>query len=88
MVRCWRPNLVSRERNPSLPTLVIQAVRKGPWKLLIIKDEVGLYNVDDDLGENDNLAPHKPKLVAELKAELADHYKQQLQKAKDFHESL
>ena len=49
----------------------LKAVRKGPWKLLIIEDEVGLYNLDDDLGENDNLAPFKPKLVAELKAELA-----------------
>jgi hypothetical protein len=53
------------------------AARKGPWKLLMRgKKEtrygfVGLFNLDDDIGEANNLIESKPKMAAALKAELA-----------------
>ena len=48
-----------------------KAVRKGPWKLLVIEDGVKLFNLAEDLGEENDLAGDKPQIVAELKAELA-----------------
>ena len=47
-----------------------RAVRKGPWKLLVQGDTVKLYNLDDDLGEKQNLAGAKPEMVRALQAEL------------------
>jgi len=47
-----------------------KAVRKGPWKLLVQNDNLTLYNLDDDLGEKNNLAGNKPETVKMLQAEL------------------
>lgn len=44
----------------------IQAVRKGDWKLRITKDCVALYNLKDDISENNNLAAANPKIVKKL----------------------
>ncbi|HUW18833.1 MAG TPA: sulfatase-like hydrolase/transferase [Sedimentisphaerales bacterium] len=49
--------------------------RKGPWKLIMRGkkqagyDLVGLFNLDDDIGENNNLAEAKPQTVDMLRAE-------------------
>ena len=48
-----------------------KAVRKGPWKLLVIEGSVKLFNLAEDIGEKNDLAGDKPRMVAELKAELA-----------------
>ncbi len=47
------------------------AVRKGPWKLLVHNDTVQLFNLDNDVGERNDLAAQHPDLVASLQAELA-----------------
>jgi len=53
-----------------------KAVRKGPWKLLISPAEknrsalTALYNLDEDIGEKNNLAQKYPKIFKELQAEL------------------
>jgi len=43
-----------------------KAVRSGPWKLVVKGNQIELYNLDDDLGEEKNLANAKPELVVEL----------------------
>jgi len=44
------------------------AVRKGPWKLLVSGDElVRLYNVEDDIGESNDLSAQNPEVVEEMK---------------------
>jgi arylsulfatase A-like enzyme len=48
-----------------------KAVRRGPWKLVVKGDDVELYNLDDDLGEQKNLATQKRELVAGLTEALA-----------------
>jgi arylsulfatase A len=48
-----------------------KAVRKGPWKLLIQGGKARLYNLDDDVGEKNNLAAAKPEIVKTLQRELA-----------------
>jgi len=48
-----------------------RAARKGPWKLLVQGDNVKLYNLDDDLGEKNNLAGAKQEMVETLQDELA-----------------
>ncbi len=48
-----------------------QAVRKGPWKLLIQGDTERLFNLDDDLGEQNDLAARHSDIVASLRAALA-----------------
>jgi len=51
------------------------AARKGPWKLIMRGKKqgeytfVGLFNVDDDIGEDNNLAEAQPQMVKMLKAE-------------------
>ena len=47
-------------------------VRKGPWKLIETFDPEGveLYNLDEDLGETNNLAEQRSELTAELRREL------------------
>lgn len=50
---------------------LVQAVRRGNWKLLRFQQEGGtsfeLYNLARDIGEYDNLAVRYPEVVAELK---------------------
>jgi len=48
-----------------------RAVRQGPWKLLVQGNAVRLFNLAEDLGERNDLAAAKPKIVANLKARLA-----------------
>jgi len=48
-----------------------KAVRKGPWKLLIQDDKVRLFNLEEDLGEREDLADKKPDMVKQLEDELA-----------------
>ena len=47
-----------------------RAVRRGPWKLLVQGDSVRLFNLDEDLGEQRDLAQDQPEMVAALRAEL------------------
>lgn len=48
------------------------AMRQGPWKLLLNPDgsRVELYNIPEDPGEENNLAPYRPDVVDQLKREL------------------
>jgi arylsulfatase A len=48
-----------------------KAVRKGPWKLLVQGNQTKLYNLDEDLGEKQNLAGTRPDMVKALGDELA-----------------
>jgi len=48
-----------------------KAVRKGRWKLLVQDNKERLYDLDDDLGENINLAGTRPNMVRMLQNELA-----------------
>jgi arylsulfatase A-like enzyme len=48
-----------------------KAVRKGPWKLLVQGNQSKLYNLDEDLGEKENLAIAKPQMLKALEDELA-----------------
>jgi arylsulfatase A-like enzyme len=51
------------------------AARKGPWKLLMRARKrkqygfVGLYNLDNDIGEENNLVDQRPQLFNTLKTE-------------------
>lgn len=51
------------------------AVRLGPWKLIrhYWKKGTELYNIEDDIGERNNLADSQPDKVAELNALLDAH---------------
>ena len=42
------------------------AVRKGDWKLIVIKGVPHLYNLKEDIGETVDLAEANPEVVAEL----------------------
>ena len=55
--------------------LNLQAVRSGPWKLHLARNE--LYNLDDDIGESSNLAASNPEIVSRLRA-IADTQKDDL----------
>jgi arylsulfatase A-like enzyme len=48
-----------------------KAVRKGPWKLLVRDDKTTLYNLDEDLGETNDLARTSPTMLKRLNDELA-----------------
>ena len=48
-----------------------KAARKGPWKLLVQDNQSKLYNLDEDIGEKENLALAKPDMVKALEDELA-----------------
>jgi arylsulfatase A-like enzyme len=50
-----------------------QAIRKGKWKAVRISPEskTELYDLEKDLGENNNIAAKHPKLVEELEALMA-----------------
>ena len=45
-----------------------KAVRRGPWKLVAEKrNQIELYDLENDLGEQNDLAEKKPELVTELR---------------------
>ncbi len=48
-----------------------KAVRKGPWKLLVRDNKATLYNLDEDLGEKNDLARTNPRMLKMLEDELA-----------------
>lgn len=51
----------------------MQAVRRGPWKVVIQHDEPAeLYNLSTDLGERKNLAEQEPKRLRELLVALSE----------------
>jgi arylsulfatase A-like enzyme len=43
-----------------------QAIRKGPWKLLVDREEIFLYNLDTDPGEMENVRARHPALADSL----------------------
>ncbi len=52
-----------------------QAMRDGPWKLILAgrgteRDSVGLYNLVQDIGESNNLAETYPERVAAMRLQL------------------
>ena len=51
----------------------LSAVRKGDWKLVyrMRTGALELYNLEDDLGEQNNVAAANPEKVKELAAELS-----------------
>jgi arylsulfatase A-like enzyme len=49
----------------------VKAARKGQWKLLVQGNQTKLYNLDEDLGEKENLALARPDVVKALEDELA-----------------
>lgn len=54
------------------------AIREGQHKLILRYDDdsVELYNLDSDLGEQNNLANEKPDLANRLRRKLVDHLKE------------
>ncbi len=48
-----------------------KAARKGPWKLLVRDNKTTLYNLDDDLGEKNDLARAEPQMLKRLQDDLA-----------------
>lgn len=62
---------------------VTQACRKGPWKLVRyvrhlekeskVAPDIRLYNLDEDIGEQHNLADEHPEIVRELLKEIEAH---------------
>ncbi|MBE9602888.1 sulfatase [Pedobacter sp. MC2016-24] len=45
---------------------VAAAIREGKWKLIRVKENVLLFDLDKDLSETDNLAPNYPERVKSL----------------------
>jgi len=45
------------------------AVRKGPWKLLVRGENQYLFNLDDDIAEQNNLFQARPEIVDTLRSE-------------------
>lgn len=61
-------------RHPPGPYSII---REGPWKLIKwYEGPVALFNLRDDLGEQNNLAPAMPQKVKELDRKLVHHLEQ------------
>lgn len=66
---------VRREGGPAYSGLSYHALIRGPWKLMR-NDPFSpweLYNLDDDPGEENNLASQRKDLVRQLSARLAIH---------------
>jgi len=50
-----------------------QTVRRGPWKLLVQeKADVELFNLAEDIGEQNNVVAEHPALVANLKQQMKE----------------
>ncbi|MEM7143705.1 MAG: sulfatase-like hydrolase/transferase [Verrucomicrobiota bacterium] len=45
--------------------------RVGPWKYVVMNGNEYLFNLEDDLGEQNNLATEKPEVLARLKKNFA-----------------
>ena len=65
-------------RNEKLPDRTLfwryrkeKAVRKGAWKLLVREGKTTLYNLDQDLGEKNDLARTNVRMLKKLEDELA-----------------
>ena len=52
-----------------------EGIRRGPWKLVRIGKKAELYNLDEDIGEENNIADKHPGMVAELVKLLDAHQK-------------
>jgi arylsulfatase A-like enzyme len=50
----------------AVPTRQQRAVRQGSWKLLIDGDDLMLFNLEDDIGERNDLAARRPDMVRKL----------------------
>jgi len=61
-----------RAKPPREFLLVAGIVRQGPWKLRQGKEGPELYNLDEDVGEKNNLADKMPEKVRELQALASD----------------
>ncbi len=48
-----------------------KAVRKSSWKLLVQSKKTALYDLDKDLGEENDLARAEPRMLKRLEDELA-----------------
>ncbi|TKG90431.1 arylsulfatase [Puteibacter caeruleilacunae] len=59
----------------------ISAVRKGAWKLILQKEGAELYNIEEDISEDYNLAKKHPEKVKQLKTML-EKFDQQMDKEK------
>jgi arylsulfatase A-like enzyme len=44
------------------------AMREGPWKLVKVGEKSWLFNLDDDIGERNDLAAEQPERVAAMEA--------------------
>ena len=56
------------------------AIRKGKWKLIkvaILPGKTELFNLDNDSGEQQNVADNYPEVVKDLEARLLAYAKQQ-----------
>lgn len=63
---------------------MLEGIRQGPWKLLVKsprqnknsakpkEPEILLFNLEEDLGEKENLAENFPEVVAKLQKEMED----------------
>jgi arylsulfatase A-like enzyme len=57
------------------------AIRRGPWKLVGGEEgKMMLFNLDDDISEQNDLAKHRPELVEELLAAYKDWEKDMVTK--------
>ena len=51
----------------------VDGIRRGKWKLVNIGKRTGLYDLETDLGEQNNLAEQHPDIVTELQQLLTAH---------------
>ena len=59
-------------------------VRKGDWKLVVVKGEPRLYNLASDIHEDHNVAAEHPKILTELLAAIRKEHRD----SKDFEITL
>lgn len=53
-----------------------EGVRRDKWKLVKVRNNYELYNLEKDLGENNNLAVSEPEILDDLKKLLKAHEEQ------------
>jgi arylsulfatase A-like enzyme len=65
-----------REGGPQFGGKSIEAVRRGPWKLLQDRpfSPLELYNLDSDPGESKNVVDQNPAVARELSAALQSQF--------------